>query len=184
MSVEICNLALTSLGADTIMALDEESENARKLNAIYVLILKDLLRAHPWNFSSRRSTLAQLVEAPSFGFTFYYQLPSDCLRAVEINENPKINFVVEGRRLLCNEESVDLKYIAYVEDPTQYDANFVSLLAARLAAEIAYAITNSRTVSKDRWDIYFAMLKTTRSSDAQEGKPQRTETHRWISKRS
>lgn len=180
MSVEICNLALVSLGADTIMDMDENTESARKLKAIYVLVLKDLLRAHPWNFSSERASLAQLVESPPFGFTYYYQLPSGCLRAVEVNENPKINFVVEGRKLLCDEGTVNLKYIAYEEDPTKYDANFVALFAARLAAEVAYVITNSRTATKDRWDIYFAMVKTARSSDAQEGKAQRTETHSWV----
>ena len=180
MSVEICNLALVSLGADPIMDIKDDSERARKLEAIYVLALKDLLRAHPWNFASKRASLAQLSEEPPFGFTYYYQLPSDCLRAVEVNEDPKINFVVEGRKLLCNEGTVTLKYIAYEEDPTKYDANFVALFAARLAAEIAYAITNSRTATKDRWDIYFAMVKTARSSDAQEGKAQRTESHRWI----
>ena len=180
MSVEICNLALTLLGADTIMDLEENTESARKLNAIYVLVLKDLLRAHPWNFSSERASLAQLSETPPFEFSFYYQLPPDCLKAVEVNEKPSINFVVEGRKLLCNEGTVNLKYITYVENPTLYDANFVALLAARLAAEVAYAITNSRTLSKDRWEIYFEMRRTARSSDAQEGKPQRTERHGWI----
>ena len=184
MSVEICNLALVSLGADTIMDMDEDNESARKLKAIYVPVLKDLLRAHPWNFSSKRASLAQLTETPAFGFSYYYQLPSDCLRAVEVNEDPKINFVVEGRKLLCDEGTVDLKYIAYIEDPTLYDANFVALFAARLTAEVAYAITQSRTVTKDKWDIYLYMVRTSRSSDAQEGKPQRHESHGWIRGRS
>lgn len=183
MSVEICNLALVSLGADTIMDLSEDNESARKLNAIYVPVLKDLLRAHPWNFSSRRATLAQLSETPAFGFAYYYQLPPDCLRAVEINEDTSIDFVVEGRKLLCDEGSVNLKYIAYVADPTLYDSNFVALFAARLTAEIAYAITNSRTVTKDKWDIYLYMVRTARSSDAQEGKPQRAERSAWLQKR-
>jgi hypothetical protein len=184
MSVEICNLALVSFGADRIMDIDEDNESAKRLKAIYIPILKDLLRAHPWNFASRRAGLAQLVETPAFGFSYYYSLPPNCLRAVEVNENPKIDFVVEGRKLLCNEATINLKYIAYVEDSVQYDSNFVALFAARLSAEIAYALTSSRTVTKDRWDIYFAMLKTARSSDGQEGKPQRYESHRWIRSRS
>jgi hypothetical protein len=184
MSVEICNLALVSLGADRIMDMKEDNESAKSLNAIYTLILKDLLRAHPWNFSSARTTLARLSETPAFGFSYYYQLPPKCLRATIVNEDPSIDFVIEGRRLLCNKTTVNLKYIAYVEDPTQYDSNFVALFAARLAAEIAYAITNSRTVTKDKWDIYFAMLKTARSSDAQEGKSQRHESSRWVQSRS
>lgn len=184
MSVKICNLALVALGANPIMSMTEDCEEARKLNLIYVSIVKDLLRAHPWNFASDRSSLAQLSEKPPFGFSFYYQLPTNCLRAIEVNENPQINFVVEGRKLLCDEETVDLKYVAYIKDSTQYDPNFVTLLAARLAAEIAYPITQSRTVSKDRWDIYLAMEKTSRSSDAQEGRPQRTESIGWVVGRS
>lgn len=183
MSVEICNLALVSLGADPIIDIDENNERARKLKAIYVLVLKDLLRAHPWNFSSKRATLAQLIETPPFEFAYYYQLPPDCLRAVEVNEDTSINFVVEGRKLLCNQETVNLKYLTYIENSTLYDANFVALFAARLAAEIAYAITNSRTVTADRWEIYFEMRKTARSSDAQEGKPQRSERSGWLQKR-
>jgi len=184
MSVEICNMALVALGADTIMDLGEDNESARKLNAIYVPVLKDLLRTHPWNFASHRSSLAQLSETPPFGFSYYYQLPPNCLRAIEINENPKIDFVVEGRKLLCNEGTVNLKYIAYVTDPTLFDANFVALFAARLTAEVAYAITQSRTVTKDKWEIYMYLVKTSRSSDAQEGKAQRTETHGWVQRRS
>lgn len=184
MSVEIRNLALGCLGADPITDIDEDTENARKLKMIYIPVLKDLLRAHPWNFSSKRASLAQLAETPAFGFAYYYQLPPDCLRAVEVNEDPTINFVVEGRKLLCDDETIDLKYIVYVEDPTLYDPNFVALFAARLAAEIAYAITQSRTVTKDRWEIYLEMVKTARSSDAQEGKAQRTESHTWVRGRS
>ena len=35
--IAIANLALTGLGADNILALTEDSENARKVNAVFAL---------------------------------------------------------------------------------------------------------------------------------------------------
>jgi len=184
MSVEICNLALVPLGADTIMDLNEDSENARKLKAIYSLVLKDVLRAHPWNFALKRIELAQLVEGPLYGYSHYYQLPPDYLRVVEINGQEEIDYVIEGKTILCSEETVELRYIAYMEDSTLYDSNFVSLLASRLEAELAFAITQSKTLADSKWTIYKMKLARAHSSDAQEGKPQRVERHRWLESRS
>lgn len=184
MSVEICNLALVPLGADTIMDLDEDSENARKLKAIYSLVLKDILRAHPWNFALKRVELAQLVNTPLYGYSYYYQVPADYLRAVEINGENNIDYVVEGDTLLCSEETVELRYIAYIEDSTLYDSNFISLLASRLEAELAYAITQSKTLADSKWAIYKIKLARARSADAQEGKPQKIQRNRWIESRA
>lgn len=183
MSVEIWNLALTALGADALTSMEEDNENARRLSVIYVPVVKDLLRAHPWNFALKRATLAQMSASPDFGYTYFYQLPSDCLKVVEINDQVDIDYVVEGRRILCDEETVELRYISYITDSNQYDSNFVSLLSARLQAEIAYAVTHSRTLAKDKWDEYIAKRNTARSSDAQEGKPQKIEKSNWVSSR-
>lgn len=183
MSVEVCNIALVSLGADPIMEMGEDNENARRLNVLYGPTLKDLLRLHPWNFALWRTSLAQLTETPAFGYTYYYQLPSDYERVVEINGQVDIDYVIEGDRLLCDEETVELRYIRHVTDPTKFDSNFTILFAARLAAEIAYAITNSRTVAADKWDQYLDKRRQTISSDAQEGKPQKFESHAWLRSR-
>jgi len=183
MSVEICNLALVSLGADPIMEMGEDNENARKLNIIYEPTRKDLLRLHPWNFAIHRASLAQMATAPAFGYVYQYQLPSDYLRSIEINGQVKIDYVIENDHLLTDEETVELRYIFDAKDPTIFDSNFVALFAARLAAEVSFAITNSRTVSKDKWDQYKEKLISARSSDAQEGKAKKYETHSWITSR-
>ena len=77
--VKIANLALTSLGADRIMALTEDSENARRINEIYEVMRDEVVSAHPWNFAIKRSTLGQLSETPVIGYTYFHQVPADSL---------------------------------------------------------------------------------------------------------
>ena len=60
--VEIMNLALRGLGALSIASPTEDSENARKMNAIYDLELRSLLRDHPWSFAKKEDSLSQLYK--------------------------------------------------------------------------------------------------------------------------
>ena len=54
-SVGIANVALARLGATRILAIDEDTENARLVNAIYGTIRDEVLSAHPWNFAIKRA---------------------------------------------------------------------------------------------------------------------------------
>lgn len=54
---EIVNLGLVRLGATRITSLSDGSNNANEANAIYTLIRDEVLRAHPWNFATRKQTL-------------------------------------------------------------------------------------------------------------------------------
>ena len=73
-AVQICNNALIKLGANTITSLSDDTKPARLCNKIYTVLRDDLLRSHPWNFAIGRSSLAQLVDAPAFGFSFQYRV--------------------------------------------------------------------------------------------------------------
>ena len=52
--VDICNRALSKLGAARITSLTEDSVNARACNAMYESVRDAELRAHPWNFAMKR----------------------------------------------------------------------------------------------------------------------------------
>lgn len=184
MSVEICNKALVSLGADTILDITEDSENARKLNVIYEPTLHDLLRIHPWNFAQKRASLAQLTTTPAFGYSYYYQLPSDYERMVSINNQTTIDYVIENGKLACSESSANIIYTAYISDANLYDSNFKEVFSARLAAELAYPIIGSRALSEDFWKLYQIKLSRAISADSQEGKPQKFERNYWKESRS
>ena len=92
-------------------------------------------------------------------------------------------FVIEGRKLLTDEGSAQIKYVARVTDPQEYDASLVEALSARLATEIAYAVTGSTTVVQLVTAIYDEKMREARFIDATEGAPQRIEASDFIDSR-
>lgn len=188
---DIANLALSRLGHTSISSLSQGNKAANACQLHYPICRDAVLRAHPWNFSIKRETLAQDSTAPNHEFTYRHVLPTDCLKVLRTNWEadgisstavygfPGMNgynsemapYRIEGRFLLANESIVKIEYIAKIEDPAQFDALFVDLLAQRLAAEIAPIITDTQSVAKSMWDIYTMKLAEARTTDAQEGTP-------------
>lgn len=171
--VKICNMALTKLGADTIMALTDDSDNARACNMMYEALRDEILRGYPWNFAINRATLAQLTAAPAYGYDHAYQLPSSpyCLRVLELYEerDSGSDWHVEGRTLVTDADTARIKYVQRVTDPTYFDAAFTEAFAARLAAEMALAITGSKTMAEAMAAVYEEKISQARLLDAIEG---------------
>jgi hypothetical protein len=181
--VDICNEAMDLLGAATITALTENSKEARLCNRRFETVRDAVLRSHPWNTAIRRASLARDTDAPAFGFTYQYTLPTDpyCLRVLSFwNSNvdseiaaydSQVMFKIEGRKVLSNEGTCKITYLARVTDTEEYDSLLSSTIAHKLAAETAYAITGSTTVSQAMQQLYEVRLREARSIDAMEGVP-------------
>ena len=181
--VDICNEAMDLLGAATITALTENSKEARLCNRRFETVRDAVLRSHPWNTAIRRASLARDTDAPAFGFTYQYTLPTDpyCLRVLSFwNSNvdseiaaydSQVMFKIEGRKVLSNEGTCKITYLARVTDTEQYDSLLSSTIAHKLAAETAYAITGSTSVSQAMQQLYEVRLREARSIDAMEGVP-------------
>jgi len=196
--VDIANYALNSLGATNITTLDENSKAARIINQRYESVRDTVFRAHPWNCLLRRAELAKESTAPEFGYANQYALPTDpfCLRVLEFSNGtlsyPQDNmtsnsggpvFVIEGRKLLTDEGVAKIKYVGRVTDPQQYEANLTETLAAKLAMEIAYALTGSNSIVQLTASLYDQKLKEARFVDGTEGAPQRIEASEFIEAR-
>ena len=181
--VDICNEAMDLLGAATITALTENSKEARLCNRRFETVRDAVIRAHPWNVAITRATLAKDATAPAFGFTNQFTLPTDpyCLRVLSFwNSNvdsdvaaydSQVMFKIEGRKVLSNEGSCKITYLARFTDTEQYDPLLSSTIAHKLAAETAYAITGSNSVTQGMQQLYELRLKEARSIDAMEGVP-------------
>lgn len=197
-TVDIANYALNNLGASNISSLDENSKAARIVNQRYEAVRDAVFRAHPWNCLIERAQLAQDTDAPAFGYTYQYALPTNpyCLRVLEFSNGtlsyPQDNitnnsggpvFVIEGRKLLTDEAIARIKYIGRVTDPQQYDASLVEALASRLAAEVCYAITGSTSMVQIQTSLYEAKINEARFNDATEGATQRLEASDFIESR-
>ena len=182
--VSVANLALTDLGADRIIDLQEDSENARKVNAVFALVRDAELRSHPWNFAIQRINFNKTINTPEFGFDSEFQIPGNVIRILTSENRSVDDWVREGDKVLVNDISFKARCIIRIEDPTLWDEAFVGLFAARLSAELAYSITNSRTVAADRWEIYSRKKRLATGVDAQEGTPLEFLVDEWLDSRS
>lgn len=166
--VEICNSALNQLGASTILSLTENSKNGRLCNARYETIRDSVLRSHPWNAAIKRQSLAADTAIPDWGFAKQYTLPADCLRVLQI-KNFSSNYKIEGRKILSNDDSIQLVYVSVVTDPNQMDVLLRETISAALAADLAYAVTANAGLAGRMEEKYQFKISEARHADAGEG---------------
>ena len=155
---EIANAALTLLGSDRIISLDDDIKPAREIKAMFNISRDALLAGYDWSFAKTRSNLSALTSTPAHGFDYEFQIPSDCLRLVMVGEHyvgmdltdyrgsPVEEFTIEGRTILTNLAApLPVIYIKRVTDTTQFQANFTKGFAAQLAMDVCEALTQSET---------------------------------------
>ena len=181
--IDICNLALRKVGAQTIMALDEASENARLCRQFYPRVRDTVLRLYPWNCATRRAKLTALSEAPAFGWARQYPLPVDCL-FVQRMEYQDIPFKIEGRVLLTDWAEANIIYTARLEDVSQYDNLLVQAIYTMLAAEISTSLRQDAKMYQGLMDeLMMRVLPLARSINSQEQSMAQLETTSFLEAR-
>lgn len=176
--VEICNRAIAKIGGTAITSLNDNSKAARKLTDVYASALRAELTKVTWNFAKDRASLAALSEAPEWGYDTQFQLPSDCLRVIQINDifiAPSLHdyvssdnsaWSIEGGKVLTNFAApLKIRYIKDVTDEAQFAPLFVEVFACKLASEICYPILNSTTRKAEIKEEYKeAMIEAARAN--------------------
>lgn len=180
--VDICNMGLSRIGEDPIISLTEDSKAARNCNLIYSDVRDSVLREHPWNFAVKRVELALLLTTPEFEFDFEHQLPSDCIRVMKTDDD-LTPFRIEGSKLLSNNSSVKIEYIARISDTTQFDTLFTDAFADRLGADLAFNLSDNNALSQFMFQRAKDKIKQARSMDGQEGTPRSIEADQWLNVR-
>lgn len=181
--VDIGNRALDKLGAESIVSLDEDSENARVINRMYDIVLDSLLRSHIWNCSKVRVVLAPMTTVPAFDYDYQFQLPADCLRPIFPPDVTDWS-VEKGNILLTNDGTVlNLLYISTLTDPNDMDACFIEAFASKLAMECCEKITQSATKRRLATDEFNNAMATARKANAFESIPLQQDYSSWVASR-
>ncbi|MFH1230561.1 MAG: hypothetical protein V1709_03600 [Planctomycetota bacterium] len=169
--VEIANQALYMLGQSSIISMTEDNEAARLCNGRFAYNRDATLRSYPWNCAIVRVELAQSATIPAWGYDYQYALPTVplCLRVLEMEEEYEWN--VEGRFVVTDAPTCNIKYIAQLTDANDMEILLREAIAARLAADICYALTGSSAQQDKMWILYEQKIRQAKSVDAQEGTP-------------
>lgn len=167
-NVSIANRALTLLSASRITALTQASEEARKVNAIFEDTRDALLSEHNWNFAVKERAVSLLSTAPILDdWSFCYQIPSDCIRVIRMSNDE--SFTIKGTAIYSNSDDARIEYVSRETDPTKFSRGFIKAFASRLAADLAFGITQNATLATNMDATAQRDLKEAKWSDAQEG---------------
>jgi len=167
-------MALTAIGDQTVadITTPEDNDRARNCKLWYAPTRDAVLRAHPWGFAKTRVALVLAAGTPVFGWDHHFTLPTVpyCLRVLGVEEDypGQIPYAVEGRKLLCDEATIKILYVAQITDPTQFDSLFVEAFAAYLAENLAMALTKQKTLIDLAHNLYLQKLQEARTIDGME----------------
>lgn len=122
------------------------------------------------------------TKIPAFEFDYWYALPSDSLRILQVDDG-LYRYKVEKNRILTSFDTAQVKYIYQVTDATLFEAQFVDVLAERIAAEICIGLTDNANMAERLWQVYASKLREARGTDAQEDTPDGLDADGWINSR-
>lgn len=171
--VSISSNALLILGANPISSVEESTDRARICASLWDYVRDDLLRSHPWNCCTKRIVLAADVATPAYDYSYQFTLPSDFIRLCSVGEyGHEPDHMLEGGKILCDESTLNLRYIYRNEDLGTWDSMLIQAMTLALAARIAYAITQSTSMEQVRVQELQAHLKQARAIDGQDNPPE------------
>jgi len=188
------NDALGMIGATRVTAIDDQSVNANHCQVFYPSLRRAELTAVHWTFNKKRIELAQDATPPPFEFAFSYTLPADNLKLIEYNganldtSNLSLfeaatlyRFKVEGNKVLTNDGTVKIVYLADVVDPNLWSGFFYQALAALLAAKLAMAIPKDARKSAELFAQGRELMAMAAAIDGQQGsiEPFRVDDLKW-----
>jgi len=191
--IDICNLALIKLGAQTILSLTANEPKAAALNRAYPMLRDKLQRVYFWGFNLTYAELPASTIAPLFEYTTAFPLPPDCLRLrlVDVSNGSSIFVgmpaasladygfarqqqyrVVSGTIYTSVPAPLRIQYSRRVIDATQFDVAFNECLACYIAWQLCEQLTGSGQKKQSAGQEYQMSLREARMTNAMELPPE------------
>lgn len=154
--VDIINAALGEIGSTALITtIDDNTEEARAAKAVYERCLKRALEVGRPKFAHRTAILdIPNIAVTRTGWDYIFELPPDFL-----SMDPEVTFEydIQGefldeanvQILLTNLAEVEIQYVAYIDTPAVYSAEFAEALVLLLASKFAAALPKDRAMAKD-----------------------------------
>ncbi|OCC01841.1 hypothetical protein BA190_26885 [Labrys sp. WJW] len=158
--IMIANNALAVFAGGAIMAFDEDTDLAAKVNATYVDTIESCLAAHPWTFALKTASLQQLTADPQNDYRYAFQLPGDRI-GLPIAILPSLrgrdrlrDFAIEGDRLCADRAPLWAGYRcrpAVTAWPAAFRQFATRALAAALAMPVSQDANLAAALDQDAW---------------------------------
>lgn len=193
-ATDIINVALRRIGAQRIGDIKTDGTNeGRVARDLYDEARRSLLTQHSWNFAIRREELEQTDDLPESGWDYAYVLPDNFLRLLNVSSSEDDSGTVpyalenmegEDRVLLCNSNTVFIRFIFDCDDPSIFSAPFRDALSWMLARDFAAALSKSTSAAELADRSFIRALNKAKSIDGVEDWPEKMAEGDWITSRS
>ena len=183
--VDICNLALGSLGVDPITALGSATQEERTCSLFYLITLNNYLTEHSWSFATKIVELVEeTTEVEGYDWAKYkFVYPSNCLKAQRVTNGEtgyEYPFVirdieiaaVDVKLIFTNLQEAFLEYTIGLTDPDLFSSTFTSALSKKLAFEMSFPLTKDAKVQKQAFDQFLLADNLAKQKDSSEQLPE------------
>lgn len=186
--VDICNGALQMLGAKFISSITggDSSQEATQCAQCYYDMVDEVLAENDWSFARKRAVLNQLnVTLPYIPFnsqvSIVYAYPSDFIKAWKKSSQwAKVQLL--GPYIISDNTGLGIQYTFKNYNVATYFPKFKTALMTRVAAQIAFSITNSVKKAADIRQQYVEIdLPTACAEDSQQGDAPTARQDEWES---
>lgn len=178
--IEIINKALGMLGANQVRDIEDNTLEAEAARKMYRPALDSILAETDWTFAIKRVMLEKVDVEPAWGNGNYFKLPADMIKIVDVM-NRNMVWHREGNNIYTPASEFGLVYVARCVDPTFYPPYFIDALAAKLAVEMCYLLTNSTEKTMGLIELYEGQyLPTAKTKNAREKSHPIAEDSYWV----
>jgi len=170
------NEALRLIGERRLSSLVENREPRRVLDDIWNDGARDYcLEQGQWNFAMRAVQITKSATVPAFGFENAFDKPNDFIRTCSVCQDedlkvPLLNMLEEVGFWFANIDPIYVRYISnsnnYGYDMQRWPQTFTKYVAAYLASEAVWTLTQSSEKLKLTIAVMQQRLKDARSKDA------------------
>lgn len=195
--VEICNVALSYLGQDPIISIEEPSSRVAELCALHYPITRDAMtELRMWSFAIAKITSnstqldeweQRFVHPKPDGwlkvFRAYRSLTLDSRNLQIVSIRPRgvqSQWNMENDKIVADDSFLFLWGVEQITDTNRFPKTFVKALAARLAVDMCMAITESRSLREDMAKLYDVDLQDASSRDGGQGRSELIEANQLI----
>lgn len=136
---KIISNALTQLGHDPIITLDQPDQLTLAAEQAYDLLVPSILETNNWRFATQIAQLSKLPETPPSGsyWTSVYQLPAGFLKNIRIYPQNYEYDIYENFKIYSNwNGEIWMEYI-FMPDPSRFPNLFALFVSYDIAVYLA-----------------------------------------------
>lgn len=181
----IASQAALLLGQPIVRSItDTEDEFAIMANNRFDFAVNAVLRMHDWSSCKDRAILSPETDAPSFEWSYSFNLPSQCVKVLRVSTTgTNITYQLQGRKILANEQSIQLEYIKYPDPIGVIDYSLAEAIAFYLAWSCARKVTSDTNQKGELWNEFQLILNQAKAADKEGDRKRQFRASQWAQAR-